>query len=185
MVGVDDELLTLRELANLLNNVPGRVMIILDSCFSGQGIYNNKGYSGSSKSSPNNFNQMVINTFAAADPGLYITDPDVPQVGSGELRTNKFYVLTASAYNELSKECQFSGSSLWFGIFTRGIIDGTGYSYQLSSYGGKSPADTNNDKKFTLRELFYYAKAYVKNYFPDQNVQWYPMGAVFTILVKN
>ena len=191
LVGIDDGFLSLSQLASLLSKVPGRVMIILDSCYSGQGIRKAGASSDLAESSaegdPASFNQAVIDTFAAADPGVTVLagDPDVPAVGYGELRTNKFYVITASAYNEVSWETYNSSSGLYSAVLTRGLIAGTGYTYQLTSYSGKSPADTNNDRKFTLRELFYYANSYVHSYFSSQNVQWYPMGAVFTILVKN
>ena len=50
------------------------------------------------------FDEAVIRAFSGADPGIVVTlQPHDVQANTGEFRVdNKFYVLTASRYQELS-----------------------------------------------------------------------------------
>ena len=104
--------LLLKDLANALNAVPGKVIVVLESCGAGAAVYPNGGNSNNDgkalyediKRRATQFDEAVIRAFSGADPGIVVTlQPNDVQANTGEFRVdNKFYVLTASRYQELS-----------------------------------------------------------------------------------
>lgn len=189
LVSVDYTFVSLQKLAELLSAVPGKVVVILDSCGSGGGVANvgsSAGGAGSAAAfSPALFNRQVINAFAAADPGISVSqgvsgDADVPMVGYGELRTSKFLVLTASAANQASSDLMING--IWGGALTRTIVQGAGCSFPSGSWnGGWIPADKNSDNKLTLNELYTYSSS---NVMSRQTVSCYPTGSSSVVMAK-
>ena len=154
--------LRLVELAEVLADVPGKVIVLLESCGSGAAVYPN----GGASVSPNGGNQgvsdqeerlakafdaAVVEAFSRADPGVWVRanalDGDV-RSNTGEFRLeNKFYVLTASRFQESSWGMESYSNSCNY--FTQWLCDGIGNS-------GHMPADTNNDSRTTLQELYKY-----------------------------
>ena len=222
--GVDGNVVTLANLANILKEVPGKVIIILENCGSGGGVYKvgnsaegsgpdrnsstetGSDGSGSDRTSldrnfasfdPELFNRQVIAAFAAADPGLetetgaaFITDgSELPQVGWGELRNSKFLVLTATTLNEESWEYADGGSDIWGGALTRAIAEATGCTFPAGSYKGSIPADSDKNKKLTLKELYGYVRPrvsqMVKQLNSVQHVSCYPENSSGVMFVKS
>lgn len=224
LVGIDDSDIYMKELAARLKKIPGKVVIILDSCGSGNSIYNvgdsnpNAGTdtaagpnteaesaddfdpqtdaSSSGVSEPDTFNQYVIDVFSQADPGL---DPEtgadmllsdgsgLAQVGLGELRVNKFYVLTASDAFQSSSDLNTTGQG-WGGALSKGVVTGAGCSFPSGSFSGLIPADLNFDKKLTLKELYNYSRVHVSlltayQRYP-QTVKCYPANSGQVIMIK-
>ena len=179
LVGIDYHLVSLEMLADSLKKIPGRVIIVLDSCGSGGGVAKSKAVFDA-----DNFNQMVVNAFANADPGY--TDPsadsDVPMVGYGEFLNSKFLVLTASAANEISKDIKLNG--IWGGAMTRMFAAGAGCTYPGGVFGGYIPADSNGDLKLTLNEMYRYIAVSITN-LSSQHVMCYPAGSSSVMMVKN
>ena len=105
-------------------------------------------------------------------------------VNTGELRTNKFYVLTASRHREMSwghedyEDPEYSGN-----YFIDWLVEGVGSK-------GDSPADASpKNSVLTLEELFAYVKQY--NDYPFeydgqvyyQHVQRYPKKSKYPVLM--
>jgi hypothetical protein len=176
------------ELAAALKEVPGQVIIVVESCGSGAGVFSTYGEQNANavRNAAKAFDQAVIDAFAAADPGIEVTSNSVTSTkgaaaNTGELRIkNKFYVLTASRYQELS----WGTESGPYNFFTKWLTDGIGTS-------GKMKADTNNNKKVTVKELFKYISKVGDNYgfYSDgryyyQHVQAYPKNSGFVLFKR-
>ena len=182
---INDTNITLRELANVLNAVPGKVIVIMDSCGSGASIHGASGAVGAADGQdvtgssaerasfdPDAFNEMVIDAFAGVGP----------KTGSktGEMATDKFYVLTASEIGEDSIIFDYSvypGSA-----FTISVVEGSGFSFSSSGRKASMPADQNKDSKITLKEAYNYtSKQVIKLSDGTQHVQYYPVGSSFVL----
>ena len=160
------EYMTIQELADCLNEVPGTIIVILGSCGSGSSILEN-GASGTEDAfDAQAFNEAAIGAFAALEPVS----------NTGELRDSKFYVLTAAAHQESS----FGHSDNSCNFFTEYITKGCGT--------GK-PADANGNGTITLAELYDYVywKVYNEGPFNDdgnyvyQHVQVYPENSSYAL----
>ena len=189
--------IALRELAEALAAVPGRVVVVIDSCGSGAAIYdahvaqNSAGEDGEITGTPQadaeydaaQFDQLAIDAFADLDSGVEVEEVldfsrDLPSVGEFR-RENKFYVLTASRFRERS------WSNLDCSYFTKWFCDAIGDT-------GKLPADSNKDGKATLNELFKYIsnKGDHHKFKPAgggtyyQHVQVYPRKSGFVVFAK-
>ena len=157
----ESELFTMEELAEALNQVPGRIVVLLDCCGSGASISDepyaskSKGSTESQSSSfqPELFNQNAINAFRGRRSYM------APKYGELQVK-NKFYVLAAASPWEKSWEGEVYLSNpnekLTAGAFTLGLVLGAGYNYEDMKFGGFMPADTNNNNNITLEEAYTY-----------------------------
>lgn len=158
----DIKLISPRELAGWLSQIPGKVIVISDSCFSG-GMINKSAGNVTFKS-----NKSFINAFQEVDPMTK---------SGGDLRKNKFKVLTAC-----SKK-QYSYCTEDYGFFTKILIDGAGYKYADGSKEKKAPADLNKDNFLTLFECQRYSNQFIHPDL-DQNSQCYPENSGFVIFKR-
>ena len=177
------------DLANALKAVPGKVIVIVESCGSGAAVYA-PGVSENSANAMRNaaisHDNALIDAFSAADPGIRVRVSDSEKrkniskgqlaTNTGELRVeNKFYVLTATRYHEDSYGTEsYYGS---YNYFTKWLTDGIGTS-------GSMPADANGNRETTLSELFNYISRVGDDYpfeFTEgtyyQHVQVYPKNS--------
>ena len=182
LYSVDDRFITMSQLAAALKKVPGKVIVILDSCYSGSAIA--KGRGGSIN--PEAFNQAVVNAFAEADPGIETAigyDSSVPMVGTGELRNSKFYVLTACGKNEESTA--YFGSTP-MSAFTYAFVRSAGCNYPSGYYNGNAYADTDKNKQLTLMELYTETRRYVLDVLrkKDQHANCYPYNSTEVLMKK-
>ncbi|MBQ1632904.1 MAG: leucine-rich repeat protein [Clostridia bacterium] len=164
LVPIDENYITMKDLAAELSKVRGRVIVILDSCMSGAAIERSAGGSFDA------FNQSVIDAFSGywLEPG----DTEAGTARMGELRKSKFIVITAASAYRSSYEGKFDGSGYDQGAFTAAFIKGLGCSYPYGSYSGSMPADTNKNKQITLYEIYNYA--YEQAYrWTGQSAQYY------------
>ena len=167
LVPIDEDYITLKELAQELSKVRGRIVVILDSCHSGAAIALDGGASETDA-----FNQAVIEAFS----GYYLEDDaqeGEPGTRMGEMRTSKFIVITAAGYWQSSYDGKFDGSGYDQGAFTAALIKGMGCRYTSGKYLGSMPADQNNDKKVTLKELYDYIINQVRSWRLSQSAQYY------------
>jgi len=171
LCGVDGSYLTTAQLADTLANVPGKVVVILDSCYSGAAITEMNSAGGSKQVDLDDVNQQIIDVFAAHDPGL---ETGV-SANAGELRQSKFYVITASSAYETSQSVGYG--DIWGGLFTREFLEGLGCEFPSGSYSGSMPAD-NGDLLVTLGEAYAYARSNVT----EHTVQCY--GETNQVLFK-
>ena len=167
------DVLTLPTLAKWLAEVPGQVIVLIDSCGSGAAIYNSKS-AGDAVFDPAAFDRAVVEAFKAEDKGVM-----APGVDQGAfVLENKFYVLTASDYME------FSWATSKQSFFTKWLCDGV-------KTKGKMPADSNKNKITTLNELYnYIAMQASKKVFRSrgisyqQHVQVYPSNSGFEMFYR-
>lgn len=175
--------LTMGELAQALNAVPGRIVVILESCGSGAGIYEEKAGTKAYEAAAVADDRAAIEAFSSLDSGVYV-QYEADALMSGELLVeNKFYVLTASRYQENSYgwELTFGDS---YNYFTKWLTDGVGLS-------GKMPADADGDGQVTLHELYSYISKvgdgtplgydYFNGSAYYQHVQVYPSNSGFVL----
>ena len=182
-----NNMLRLEDLAGALKEVPGKVIVILESCGSGAGVYANGGEERDIYSALEDFDQAAARTFARADPGVWVelegnqTDSSGNIAKTGELRIeNKFYVLTASDYREESWGLERSA----YNFFTRWLTSGVGSS-------GSMPADLDDNGCLALRELYGYIKE-KGDYYPIasggryyyQHAQVYPSDSSFVLFTR-
>ena len=182
-----DGSLWLKDLAAALNEVPGKVIVILESCGSGAAIYAN---GKSAAEAAEAFDRAAVKAFAEADPGI---EMEVPPNGlksnglrsnTGEFRLeNKFYVLTASDYLELSWGLEDNNIAS-FNFFTMWLTDAIGTS-------GAMPADVNGNGQTTLNELYnhiaresssFAITRHGVNYY--QHVQVYPSNSGYVLFTR-
>ena len=163
---VDYSYVTTADLAELLSAIPGRVIVILDSCGSGAAISDEPidSLEGANEFDPQRFNTGVVSALRAKSAKL------IPR--SGELRREKFLVLTGSAYEEQSQTTTREG--LWGGLLTKGIVKGAGFGYASGDWSGSLPADANGDGEVSLGECADYCQNYVED---RQHVLSWPVGS--------
>ena len=174
-------------LASWLSEVPGKVIVILESCGAGAAIYDGISensvstmlYAGKNSSASadgdDTFAERAVQAFAKADPGISAGPQTFEKrgAGTGALREPKFYVLAASRHNE---DSYGTGGNNGTNYFTDWLIRGVGRA-------GASPADKSpKDGYLTLRELFQYINGYSSTGIGggyEQHVQCYPQNSEF------
>jgi len=165
---VEDRLF-IEELANALKKIPGKVIVMINTCGSGAGVYAASISNGivEEEFDAEQFDNNIIRVFADNDE----TAEEV-EAQTGELRvSNKFYVLTSSAHKESSW-----GSDMDGGIFVENVVNGVGSS-------GSMPADSNSDGYLTLQELYRYAYDHTlsDSASTPQHVQVYPANSSYQL----
>ena len=166
------------DIASKMKGIPGKIIIMYDSCHSGSGVYT-YGEENSNALPDVQFDAAVVNAFAAVDSGILVdANGDVvmgDEANTGELRVaNKFYVLTAARKDE------YSWCSSQYSYFTKWACDGVGSS-------GHMPADSNYDGVATLNEMFNYISEVgddqtFSGY--HQHVQVYPRNSSFKMFKR-
>ena len=132
---IDPNWLSVDDLELLLRNIPGKVVILLDSCHSG-GFIGKSAFEQEKETEA--FNNDVISAFNVASKA-YLT---------GE----KYRVITACSKDEYSYEINSPTFGKYMGQFTSNLLIGCGHSK------GSLAADTNSDKKITMSEAYTYTK---------------------------
>ena len=156
--------ITFAELANELNAIPGQVIVILDSCFSGAAI-NKSGNGQDTDQMIQAYNQAAIDAFS----GYRLPANEK----SGELAKSKFVVITAASKTETSSDWCFDNSGLPQGEFTAALIQGMGCTYPSGAYTRHMPADADGDNCITLREIYEYARDTALYWDGAQHAQYY------------
>lgn len=176
LMTVDYDYILLSDLAEMLSAVPGKVIVILDSCGSGAAVYSSQSINSigigdeSSSFDPQKFNEEAISAFSNLAS---------VQNKSGEFRNSKYYVLTASAYGEDSKSVMTN--NIWGGALTRGFVASAGYDFNTKTWLSSMNGDANHDNIVTLNECYIYCADYASGY---QNVQVYPENSDFKLFIR-
>lgn len=179
--GVDSSYLSMSDLASALKKIPGKVVVILDSCNSGNAVEKDINAT-TMKYSPEIFDRAAVEAFAAVNTSLESVSNRENVEKNGELRNSKFLVLAAGCKNENTYDVYFNG--IYGGLFSRYFVQGAGCSYPGGSYGGYIPSDTDYDGKITLKEMYTYTRRNVLAFNGKQHVTCYPMGSAEVILKK-
>ena len=186
------ECLSLGELAAALKKVPGKVIILLDSCSSGSGLYEDvneeedvyPAYDDSWPdtslfSSSKSFNEAVVSAFEKEDEPLALSDSGdllTAAVGLGDFLNSKFYVITAASYRQSSKDSNG-------GLFTKALVNGCGYGFYSHAPLSSSymPADSNKNNILSLAEAYSYIRS---NTSYIQDALCYPNGSTLKVVSK-
>ena len=172
LVGVDGELLTTAQLASALSKVPGRVIVILDSCYSGAAITDKTGTgtavaragSADSLTELRALAQSQLNAFKGRILLKSVSER------AAELAATKFVVMVSARYDGVSGEGTING--IRASIFTYSMLKGLGCSYPNGAYGGSMPAD-NGDGAVTLQEIYTYTAAEANRLYQKQTALCY------------
>lgn len=129
----------------LLSCTKGKVIIMLDSCGSGAGVYANS-------SGAKNFTSGVLSAFK----GYLMSNV---AANTGEFLQNRFAVLAACEYGDTSMDGYIfeQNGEVWQGrggVFTYSLVRSMGCSYPGGSFSGKFAADSNGDSKLSLQEAY-------------------------------
>ena len=178
--------LELPTLAEKLSNIRGKVIVLLESCGPGAAVRDfdsdplSKAQSAELLDDPD-FASLVLSAFTQADPGLTVYAPSPAAQDSAVVNapnlflTDKFVVMTASAYLQISH----SVGSDTYNLFPTWLTKGVGTS-------GPMPADTpaqggNGDGRLTVAELFAYV---YRNTRSQQTPQVHPKNSDYVLFLR-
>lgn len=177
LVGVDNVGVTVEAVRQKLDQVPGTVVVILDSCLSGQFIESKS----LARAQSNAFNSEVIAAFSRSTATNYVskalTDSPVK---------SKYKILTACAPLDLSYS-----SANKYGNFTYLLCYGLGNYYKDGAYVQvEMQADADGDEIVTLKEEYESIKSTMDRMnastpYIRQQVQVWPAGDYTAIIARN
>ncbi len=175
LVGTGTTYLSVTKLKSVLDQIPGKKIVIIDSCHSGQMI----GRSGSasvSKSELNAFNSQVISAFSAKSRS------------ADNLANSGYYVITAAHSTEESVNMGYDADDdgildKHFGLFTYTLTQGSGWNMATNRVRSLS-ADSDGNGEITLHEAYSYARYKAQQSNPNQTAQVYPSGSNMVVWAK-
>jgi len=166
---------TVNDLRNALDQIPGTKIVLLDSCYSGAHINKSTG-KPETESSPASFTSAVINAFGSAPKArnaVISTEPALSEKPRANLATAGYVVMTACSQYQTSSSLGNS-NGFWFGAFTYGVCLGSGYVMTTGSTNGTVWADANDDGAITLGECYTDTVDTVMNVLDcDQSTKYY------------
>ena len=161
-----NEYFTPKELRNFLdNNVKGKVVLLIESCFSGSFITKSEYVEQDYK---NNFSDNFINSFTTASSTI-----TTKQTKSSTLDASKYKIICSSDENEGSRGGNISLATKYWNY-------GAGWNSE-DIKKCKLKADKNKDNKVTLYELYRYSYKKVKAEKSTQHVCVYPKNSPFIV----
>lgn len=183
LVGTDGGLVSVDEIRQALDALPGTVVVMIDSCFSGWFIRNKStGAPVRASINPDVITDRVVSAFSAAGSGSNLSAKT--SLAGSEFK-NKYRILTASASTEESYIYPFRDYSL----FTCYLAAGGGI--QPGNWESDSlRADLNHNSIVTLDEMFRYTKARVagnsilKKAKIKQSVRVWPSESSFPVVQR-
>ena len=205
LVGTFQTYVSIARLKTELDKIPGKKVIIIDACHSGQFIARDGTMTQVSSSA---FNSQVVNLFAnddqlsgdvsrtavvlAAD-GSELLSEEAPEfidrAGDTNFAKSGYYVITACRSEEKSVSTGYDSNGdgkidRYFGLFTYGLCYGNGWNLARNSAISSLNADLNKDSKVTLYEAYVYAKVMAQSHNPNQTAQIWPENSAFVLWGK-
>lgn len=205
LVGTFQTYVSIARLKTELDKIPGKKVIIIDACHSGQFIARDGTMTQVSSSA---FNSQVVNLFAnddqlsgevnrtavvlAAD-GSELLSEEVPEfidrAGDTNFAKSGYYVITACRSEEKSVSTGYDSNGdgkidRYFGLFTYGLCYGNGWNLARNAAISSLNADLNKDSKVTLYEAYVYAKVMAQSHNPNQTAQIWPENSAFVLWGK-
>lgn len=177
LVGTGTTYLSVARLKTVLDQIPGKKIVIIDSCHSGQLIGRGTGASASvSKSELSEFNSKVVAAFSAQTRG------------ENDLANSGYYVITAAHSTEESVNMGYDADDdgvldKHFGLFTYMLTQGSGWNMATNKVRSLS-ADSDSNKEITLHEAYSYARYKALQSNPNQTAQVYPANSSMVIWAK-
>ncbi len=170
LCGTDNGFVTPTKLRNTLDKIPGKKIVIIDACHSGNMI--GKTILGA-RLTEKAINEKITNSFISA----------FSSASKSNLATGNYYVLVAAHSTQTSVEVSTSGGKN-VGIFTYYFCGGAGYNELTQSYLSSLPADGNGDGSITLSEMYSFVRSNVGSGGFTQEAQVYPSGSSFVLFGK-
>ena len=172
--------LYLDTLAEALGEIKGTVIVWLSSCGSGAAVYDENVPQNGDPDFDELLNKAAVQAFAVrdsvADAGAGsdgFTVGETLAFDTGEFRREgKFYVLTASRYQQSSYGIEGEKSSFFDDALCKG----------MEKENGTMRADADRDGKLTQHELFLYIRQFDEMFM--QNVQTYPLNSDYVLFVN-
>lgn len=205
LVGTFQTYVSIARLKTELDKIPGKKVIIIDACHSGQFIARDGTVTQVSSSA---FNSQVVNLFAnddqlsgdvsrtavvlAAD-GSELLGEEAPafidRAGDTNFAKSGYYVITACRSEEKSVSTGYDSNGdgkidRYFGLFTYGLCYGNGWNLARNAAISSLNADLNKDSKVTLYEAYVYAKVMAQSHNPNQTAQIWPENSAFVLWGK-
>ena len=205
LVGTFQTYVSIARLKTELDKIPGKKVIIIDACHSGQFIARDGTVTQVSSSA---FNSQVVNLFAnddqlsgdvsrtavvlAAD-GSELLSEEAPafidRAGDTNFAKSGYYVITACRSEEKSVSTGYDSNGdgkidRYFGLFTYGLCYGNGWNLARNAAISALNADLNKDSKVTLYEAYVYAKVMAQSHNPNQTAQIWPENSAFVLWGK-
>ena len=172
--------LYLDTLAEALGEIKGTVIVWLSSCGSGAAVYDENVPQNGDPDFDELLNKAAVQAFAARDSVADVgadtdgfTGGETLAFDTGEFRREgKFYVLTASRYQQSSYGIEGEKSSFFDDALCKG----------MEKENGTMRADADRDGKLTQHELFLYIRQFDEMFM--QNVQTYPLNSDYVLFVN-
>lgn len=205
LVGTFQTYVSIARLKTELDKIPGKKVIIIDACHSGQFIARDGAVTQVSSFA---FNSQVVNLFAnddqlsgdvsrtavvlAAD-GSELLSEEAPafidRAGDTNFAKSGYYVITACRSEEKSVSTGYDSNGdgkidRYFGLFTYGLCYGNGWNLARNAAISSLNADLNKDSKVTLYEAYVYAKVMAQSHNPNQTAQIWPENSAFVLWGK-
>lgn len=205
LVGTFQTYVSIARLKTELDKIPGKKVIIIDACHSGQFIARDGAVTQVSSST---FNSQVVNLFAndeqlsgdvsrtavvlAAD-GSELLSEEAPafidRADDTNFAKSGYYVITACRSEEKSVSTGYDSNGdgkidRYFGLFTYGLCYGNGWNLARNAAISSLNADLNKDSKVTLYEAYVYAKVMAQSHNPNQTAQIWPENSAFVLWGK-
>ena len=183
LVGKNLDMITPTQLRNALDNIPGRKIIIVDACYSGNLIENTRTKSVLSVSANDQTSGADV---SEEDPAADLFAQNFTQsFTSAFMRrrrsafggTDQYYVMTAAAADQTSEEDSIysGGYSRIMGFFTYSLCFGCGWD-GVANAATEMAADVNEDGAVTWAEAFEYTTASVLQFTDGQQAVVYPQN---------
>lgn len=205
LVGTFQTYVSIARLKTELDKIPGKKVIIIDACHSGQFIARDGAVTQVSSSA---FNSQVVNLFAndeqlsgdvsrtavvlAADDSELLSEEApafIDRADDTNFAKSGYYVITACRSEEKSVSTGYDSNGdgkidRYFGLFTYGLCYGNGWNLARNSAISSLNADLNKDSKVTLYEAYVYAKVMAQSHNPNQTAQIWPENSAFVLWGK-
>ena len=205
LVGTFQTYVSIARLKTELDKIPGKKVIIIDACHSGQFIARDGTATQVSSSA---FNSQVVNLFAnddqlsgdvsrtavvlAADGNELLSEEApafIDRADDTNFAKSGYYVITACRSEEKSVSTGYDSNGdgkidRYFGLFTYGLCYGNGWNLARNSAISSLNADLNKDSKVTLYEAYVYAKVMAQSHNPNQTAQIWPENSAFVLWGK-
>ena len=205
LVGTFQTYVSIARLKTELDKIPGKKVIIIDACHSGQFIARDGAVTQVSSSA---FNSQVVNLFANEDQlsgdvsrtavvlaadGSELLSEEAPafidRAGEANFAKSGYYVITACRSEEKSVSTGYDSNGdgkidRYFGLFTYGLCYGNGWNLARNAAISSLNADLNKDSKVTLYEAYVYAKVMAQSHNPNQTAQIWPENSAFVLWGK-
>lgn len=163
LIGSDRVYVSPSALRSALDTIPGRKVVIVDACYSGQLI-----------------DESAVTTFSAARDFSSQFIAAFTAQNRGALNADGYFVISSAGPHEMAQEGSLSSStaSKVMGFFTYCLCRGLGWN-GVTNLPGALLADANADHAVSIAEAAAYASAQARLLNPNQTAQYWPTDAAW------